>query len=321
MQNNKFDEQILLKVKDFAKNLGFDLFGITLPQLKKEDYEYLKEFINKKKYANMHWFENYKEIRLHPSKILENCKSVIILGYFYKDQQYEDIIKKSKIKISRYAIGKDYHKILKKKLKKIEEYLKQICKNIQTRITVDSAPVPEKLLAKNAGIGWQGKNTNIIHPEFGSYFFISCIFTDYEIPSNWKQENITDHCKGCMLCIKHCPTGALEPYRLNVEKCISYWTIESKMPVPEEIIRISKGWVFGCDICQEVCPYNRRKIALYKQTNEPDFYLRLEIKKILNQLPEEKDWDNLKNSPLKRVSYYIFKENYKNTLNCEYSHV
>ena len=314
-----FDKDILLKIQGYSQELGFELFGITKPLLQKEDYDYLKSFIEEKKCANMHWFSNYPEIRLNPQKILPNSKSVIVLGFYYRDIQYEDIIKNQKIKISRYAIGKDYHNVLKKKLKQLEKFIKIYYKDIYIRSTIDSAPVPEKLLAKYAGLGWQGKNTNIINPEIGSYFFLSCIFTDYEIPSDWESKQITDHCKGCRLCIEHCPTKALEPYKLIVERCISYLTIESKIPIPEEYLEKSNGWVFGCDICQEVCPFNRRKNVSKKTTKEFSFLLREEIKNIIHQLPEKEEWENLKNSPLKRVKYEIFKENYKNILKYEYT--
>lgn len=313
-----FSIKEIQKIQSFAKEIGFDLFGYTEPYLKEEDYLYLEKFIEDKRYINMTWFSNYKEIRLNPQKILENCKSVFVFGHYYKDLQYEEVLKNSKLKISRYAIGKDYHKVLKKKLKLIENYLKQNFEEIHLRSTVDSAPVPEKLLAKYAGLGWQGKNTNIINLEYGSYFFLSCIFTDYEIPQEEKKSIITDHCKGCTLCIKNCPTGALEPYKLNIEKCLSYLNIESKEPIPDKYLPYTKGWIFGCDICQEVCPFNRRKISYYKQTKETSFYLREEIKQILKELPEEKQWDQLFNSPLKRVKYSIFKENYKKIKNYEY---
>ncbi len=312
--NHILNINIIREVEKLSRSLGFDLFGITKPVLDKNDYEYLKKFIDEKQYANMQWFSNYKEIRLYPDRILENASSVFVFGHFYKDPDYEPIVNNAKVKISRYAIGKDYHKILKKKLKSIEIFLKEKYPEIKTRITVDSAPVPEKILAKYAGIGWIGKNTNIIHPHYGSYFFISCIFTDYKLPEEWIESRIADHCKGCSLCIQHCPTQALEPYKLNVEKCLSYWNIESKMVMIEDIVKKSKGWVFGCDICQEVCPYNRKKDVLKLKTGEENFKIRQEIKKIIQELPTKEEWENIKNSPLKRVSYEIFSTNYKNIL-------
>lgn len=299
------------KIVKFAKDYGFDLVGITMPKLNEKDYEYLRNFIENKKFANMNWFSDHKGIRLNPNLILENSKSVFVFAHYYRDQNYENYVHSSKIKISRYAIGKDYHKILKRKLKKIENFIKEIYKDISTRITVDSAPVPEKLLAKYSGIGWQGKNTNIINPKLGSYFFLGCIFTDYEYSHEIFIEQELDHCKGCSLCIKNCPTGALSPYRLDVEKCISYWTIESKTVIEDYYAKNSKGWLFGCDICQEVCPFNRRKTTKFLSTSDSDFFLRKEIKELLQDIPSQNLWENLKNSPLKRVKWEIFRENYE----------
>lgn len=299
------------KIINFAKACGFDLVGITKPKLNEKDFEHLKNFIENKKYGNMNWFSKHKEVRLNPNFILENSKSVFVFAHYYRDQNYENYVYSSKIKISRYAIGKDYHKILKKKLKKIENFIKEIYKDIATRITVDSAPVPEKLLAKYSGIGWQGKNTNIINPKLGSYFFLSCIFTNYDYSDEIIIIEEVDHCKGCSLCIKNCPTKALSPYRLDVEKCISYWTIESKKVIEEYYAKNSKGWVFGCDICQEVCPFNKRKITKFLSTSEAEFFLRKEIKELLQNTPYQNLWENLKNSPLKRVKWDIFLANYE----------
>ncbi|MFN3603324.1 MAG: tRNA epoxyqueuosine(34) reductase QueG [Leptonema sp. (in: bacteria)] len=301
----KNDYEIL---KNYALDLGFSLIGITKPIIKKEDYLYLKDFIENKKYANMHWFSNYKEIRLHPYSILKQCKSVLVLAYYYKDKNYDFTLKNYKIKISRYAVGKDYHKVLKKKLKKIEMFLKKLYLNIQTRTTVDSAPVPEKLLAKYSGIGWQGKNTNIINKKLGSYFFLSCIFTNLEISEDIEIQEEKDHCKGCTLCIRSCPTGALKPYQLEVEKCISYLTIESKEIIKDSYAPLLQGWIFGCDICQEVCPFNTKAKNL--TTSDPNFFLREEIKEILQKKPDLEFWNHLLNSPLKRVKWEIFKANY-----------
>ncbi len=312
---NKIDLDFLREIQKKAEELGFELFGATKPNLNKEDYENLKSFIEKKQYANMEWFSNYIEIRLQPSKILEDTKTVFVFGHVYKNKDNDDLIKNNKIKISRYATGKDYHKILKKKLKKIDTFIKNKIPDIQTRITVDSAPVPEKILAKYAGLGWQGKNTNIIHPLYGSYFFIACIFLNYEITEDWSPTIITDGCKNCQLCIISCPTNALEPYKLNVERCLSYRNIESKEVMPIEYIKNSKGWVFGCDICQEVCPYNNKKFIKQYETKESEFKPREEIKQILNRMPNKDQWEQLKNSPLKRVSYEIFINNYKNIIN------
>lgn len=292
-----------------AKELGFSLWGITKPYLKQEDFNFLKNFINQKNYANMHWFAKNQEIRLYPNLILKDSKSVLVFGFYYRDKTYESILASSHIKISRYAIGKDYHKILKKKLKKIEFFLKKIYPEIQTRITVDSAPVPEKLLAKYAGIGWQGKNTNIIHPKYGSYLFISCIFTNFEISSDIEIEEVKDYCKHCRLCIISCPTNALQPYQLDVKKCISYINIESKETIDKNLAKNFKGWVFGCDICQEVCPFNKK--AKDFTTNEVNFFLREDIKEILQKIPTKEEWNFLTNSPLKRVQWEIFKNNYE----------
>ncbi|MCS7204195.1 MAG: tRNA epoxyqueuosine(34) reductase QueG [Leptospiraceae bacterium] len=300
-------------LREYAKELGFDLFGITRPNLNELEYQNLKSFIENKHYLNMTWFEKTKQIRLNPQEILPHSQSVIVLGHIYKNKTYNQI-QNQKVKISRYAIGKDYHKVLKKKLKKLESKIKELFDDIQTRITIDSAPVPEKLLAIHAGIGWQGKNTNIIHPNYGSFFFISCIFLDKDLTIYEESKEIPDFCLNCKLCILSCPTQALEPYKLDVSKCISYWNIESREVIPDHIAKKSRGWIFGCDICQEVCPHNRKKSVETKETNEKDFFLREEVKKIITSIPTKEEWENLKNSPLKRVPYEIFVANYKKIL-------
>lgn len=223
---------------------------------------YLQKLITEKQYGKMEWFakKTAVEIReefLHLGFLPE---SAIVMGMVYRSTRGEEVVQKQTKKVSRYALGEDYHRILRKKGKKIIKGLSTLFPEAKFRQSVDSLPIAEKVLAREAGIGWQGKNTNIIHPKLGSYFFISVILTDlacWEISAPIVNQ-MTDHCGSCRRCLDACPTQALDPYKLHIEKCISYQTIEDRSMDKLWTGQTSqkKGWIYGCDICQEVCPWN-----------------------------------------------------------------
>ncbi len=295
-----------------ARALGYDLVGFTSLTLSDEDRRNLARFLEQGYHGEMHWFSRYKELRQQPDKIMPGAKGAVVLGVYYRDQQAESLLRRSSIRIARYALGRDYHRILRKRGAKLLKSLQADLPGLQGRVVTDSAPVPEKILGRMAGIGWQGKNSNLIHPQLGSYFFLSLLFLNIALRS---QGHISDHCGSCNLCIAACPTGALKPYRIDARRCISYLTIEHKSKVPSEYEGRFAGWAFGCDICQEVCPYNRNRQARHRDTKEEAFRLRAALRKFLSKRPPfhlngQEHWQNLSyGSPLRRISYEKWKEN------------
>jgi epoxyqueuosine reductase len=242
--------------------------------------------------------ERYFDLRIDPSKLMPGTKSIIVLGLNYFQEQ----LKKSEDhpNISVYAYGKDYHKVIRRKTKDIITWMKSQYGDISVRSFVDSGPVMERVWAEQAGISWSGKNTLSINPKTGSYFFISCIFTDLNFEYN---DPIKDYCGTCRKCIDACPTEAFhsDGYILDASKCISYLTIELKNKIPVSFSGKMNDWIFGCDICQQVCPWNR----FSKKTKETDFQEQNTITDLTY-----KDWLHLtedsfnqlfKESPVKRT--------------------
>ena len=255
-------QNIKLLISDKAKELGFIKTGFAKYELLEEESKKLNNWLDSGYDADMTWikkgFDKRKDIRL----IMDDAKSVISLAFNYYTPFEHD---NTKPKISRYAWGKDYHKVLKTKLK-------EICSLIETsgfksKAYVDDGPIMDKVWAQKAGIGWMGKHTNIINSEYGSWIFLCEIITDIEF-SNY-DEPIEDLCGSCSLCVSACPTGAItEEYVVDANKCISYQTIENRGDIPPEINL--DGWIFGCDVCQDICPYNSPKYN--HVTNDESFY-------------------------------------------------
>ncbi|MEL6191170.1 MAG: tRNA epoxyqueuosine(34) reductase QueG [Bacteroidota bacterium] len=242
----------LIKEKGFS--LGFDMVGISKAEKLEEEAIDLEKWLNKGLHGRMSYMENYFDKRVDPSLLVPGAKSVIsvIHNYF---PQYDHQQPKSAPKISTYAWGKDYHTILKKKLYQLFQYIHEVCEaEVPGRVFVDSAPVMDKAWAKRSGLGWVGKHTNLISPQRGSWFFIGEIILDLDLAYDGP---IKDYCGTCTRCLDACPTDALQPYQIDASKCISYLTIELKEDMPEEYADKLQGWAYGCDICQEVCPWNR----------------------------------------------------------------
>ena len=265
---------------------------------------------------------------MSPKKIyIENknfYKGAIVLSTYYRDISSEKVLLNSKVRIARFAHGKmDYHKVLRKKAKILLTEIKKKNPEFEGRVCVDSVPIPEKILARKAGLGWIGKNTNLINPELGSYFFLSVILTNQIF--NDTTTPILDHCKNCNLCIKACPTGALSntrPFGIDAFKCISYLNIEHNRKDEDNIIKTETlendnsnkknleinsyhNWAFGCDICQEVCPYNRSKKNRGNSTIIEEFKIENRIIDLMKELelPENINWEEWsKNLSLSRVS-------------------
>ena len=250
--------------------------------------------------------ENHFEKRIDPTKLVPGAKSVIVLmhNYFPKNKQADPTAPK----LARYAFGEDYHFVLKRKLKDLLQFIQNNIGEVEGRCFVDSAPVLERDWAKHAGIGWTGKNTLLINPKAGSYFFLAELILDLELePDN----PMKDYCGTCTRCIDACPTGAISPegYLLDGSKCISYLTIELKNSIPESFRDSMENWMFGCDICQEVCPWNR----FSKPHDEPAFEPHPDLLKM-----KKKEWEEItqevfqklfKKSAVKRTKYHGLKRN------------
>jgi epoxyqueuosine reductase len=239
-------------VKSKAQALGFEHCGISRAGFLEDEARKLEQWLQQGKHGTMSWMENWFDKRVDPTQLMEGAKSVIsvLLNYAPAD----DSLSLGPFKISRYAYGQDYHEVLKKKLSLLVQELQQHYGDFNARIFVDSAPVMDKAWAKKSGLGWIGKNSNLITKSAGSYFFIAEIICDLELEYDGA---IKDYCGTCTRCIDACPTDAItEAYVVDGSKCISYLTIELKESIPEAYKGKMESWVFGCDICQEVCPWN-----------------------------------------------------------------
>ena len=292
-------------LKRKANNLGFLSCGISKAVFLEEEATKLENWLNDGKHGKMKYMENHFDMRLDPRKLVPDAKSVISLSYNY----YNDNLQKDKDapKISKYAYGNDYHKVIKEKLKILFKELQNKFGDINGRVFIDSAPIMEKAWAAKSGLGWIGKNTNLISQKVGSFYFLAEIIVDLEFEYDTP---VTDHCGSCTACIDSCPTGALvKPYEIDASKCISYLTIELKDQIPSEFNGKMDNWAFGCDVCQDVCPWNR----FSRKHNEPLFNPNQEMMKM-----GKKEWEELteetfevifKNSAVKRAKYKGLKRN------------
>ncbi|MDG2449317.1 MAG: tRNA epoxyqueuosine(34) reductase QueG [Saprospiraceae bacterium] len=251
-------------VKKIAVELGFTSIGISKAEYMTEESKRLEQWLNSDHHGKMSYMENHFDKRVDPTLLVEGAKTVISLSYnYYTDSKQTD---PTAPKISKYAYGKDYHKVIKRKLKELVFRLQEEIGEFNGRCFVDSAPVMERDWAKRSGLGWIGKHTLLLSKKKGSFFFLAEIISDLEL--EYDQE-VKDHCGSCTACIDACPTDAIsqEGYILNANKCISYLTIELKENLPKEFQSKMDDWMFGCDICQDVCPWNR----FAHQHNEEQF--------------------------------------------------
>ncbi|MES2837391.1 MAG: tRNA epoxyqueuosine(34) reductase QueG [Bacteroidota bacterium] len=291
-------------IKQEAKRLGFDFCGISKAEFLEEEAPRLEKWLNNNHNGEMNYMANYFDKRLDPRLLVDGAKSVIslLLNYYPNQIQNSD-----SQKISKYAYGTDYHTVIKNKLFELHNFISEQIGEISGRAFVDSAPVMDKAWAKKSGLGWQGKNSNIISKNNGSYFFIAELIIDLELDYD---SPIKDYCGTCTKCIDACPTDAIiEPYVVDGSKCISYFTIELKENIPTEMKGKFNDWAFGCDICQDICPWNR----FSKPTAEPLFSINPLIKnnnyKDWEEMTEEVFKKAFKNSPLSRTKFKGFKRN------------
>ena len=290
-------------IKSLCREEGFIKARVSRTVLLEREGIELKQWLEEGRNADMKWMENFYEKRIDSGIIMQEVKSVVSLAYLY-DTPFEH--KENLPKISRYAWGnKDYHKIIKKKLKRICEKIENISPDIKTKYYVDDGPIMEKAWAVRSGIGWLGKHTNIIEPDYGSFFFLAEIFLNLELNEG---EPIEDMCGGCRICIEACPTGAIyEEYKVDANLCISYHTIENKGNIPDYIDL--SGWVFGCDVCQDVCPYNKKKFFTEDKNFYPKKILFNSTREELLSLSEAEFNQEFIGTPIKRTKYSGWKRN------------
>ena len=292
-------KELTLNIKQLSHNLDFDLVGIAPSnfnnQLAKDNFQ---KWIDNGYSASMQWLKNRSDERKNIQKYFPEVKTVISFGYnYFTENEHND-----SFKISNYARGKDYHIVIKEKLFEILSYIKSCNESIKYRVCVDTSPVMEKDWAQIAGLGWIGKHTNLINNKIGSWFFISEILLDIEL--DYDNPFSEDLCGTCTKCLDACPTDALYPYLLDSNKCISYLTIEHRGDIDNSLKNKLDDWIYGCDICQDVCPWN---IKFSKVSNEKSFYTKEEIKNNTRD-----DWKKLskkefgkifRDSAIKRTKY------------------
>jgi epoxyqueuosine reductase len=289
-------------IKQKCFEAGFIKSGISKAETLEKEGLYLKQWLDERRNADMKWMKDNFDKRVNPGLIMQDVKSMISLAYLY-DTPVAHSEDKNIPKISRYAWGeRDYHKVIKKKLKLLCSEIEKLSEGIKTRYYVDDGPVMDKAWAVRSGIGWMGKHTNVINPEAGSFFFIATILINIELEYD---KPVEDLCKNCVLCVNSCPTGAIyEEYKLDANLCISYQTIENRNEIPDDIKL--NGWIFGCDICQDVCPFNdinNKKIY----TNEINFFPKKEIAdKTYDELLSYSEAEfnrTFEGTPLRRTKY------------------
>ncbi len=312
-----FDEQaqerLALALKAEARRIGFDACGIARAERLNDEAQRLEQWLNAGRHASMGWMENHFEKRVDPRKLVPGAQSVVSVIHSYF-QQNEATRSPETASISRYAWGDDYHEVLKEKLAELFSWLDERAGGISGRVFVDSAPVLDKAWAQRAGLGWMGKHTNLISREIGSYFFIAEMIVD--VPLAADDPFTADYCGSCTRCIDACPTDAIDrPYSVDSNRCISYWTIEHRGDdFPESLAKDFGSWIFGCDICQDVCPWNKFK----KPTTDARFLPRDGIGDI-----DVREWAELnldafrkrfRNSPVKRAKFEGFQRNVRNAI-------
>jgi epoxyqueuosine reductase len=293
-------------VKQLALQNGFDYCGIAKAQPLDEDARRLEKWLQQGMHGSMKYMENYFDLRVDPTKLVPGAKSVITLLKNYYPSQLS-----AESRISKYAYGKDYHEVIKACLRKMIHELQEVTGQFGGRGFVDSAPVLERSWAQRSGLGWIGKNGNLINKQSGSFFFIATLIIDVEL--NYDDPFAKDFCGNCKRCIEACPTDAILPDKtINGSKCISYFTIELKDEIiPEEMKGKFGDWVFGCDICQDVCPWNRFSKPHQEEAFQPLPEILNFTTKEWEELSEEAFRKIFKHSPLSRAKYKGLQRNLK----------
>ena len=302
------DRDVLAReLKDYAKRLGFDACGISRAERLDDEARRLEEWLSQGRHASMAWMENHFEKRVDPRRLVDGAESVVsVLHNYY--QPHEPAVEPHHGNISRYAWGDDYHVVMKEKLFALYEWLDDRVAGMNGRAFVDSAPVLDKAWARRSGLGWIGKHTNLINPSLGSYFFIGELIVDVPLACDGP---MPDYCGTCTRCIDACPTDAIyQPYAVDANRCISYWTIEHRGDdVPTEIASDFGSWIFGCDICQDVCPWNKFKRPSQESRYAPrPGVAGTELREWL-ELDLQAFRERFRNSPIKRSKFDGFVRN------------
>jgi epoxyqueuosine reductase len=259
--------ELTAALKAESHRLGFDLAGVA-PAVTTPDFERLQMWLSDGRAGEMHWFAERLNAYRHPNQLLEDAKSVLMLGTNYRTVEPVEP-GPGQARVARCAWGADYHDIIRDRLENLADFHRRLAPTARVRTAVDTAPLMEKAFGRLAGLGWIGKNTTLIHPQFGSWSFLAALLTTEELL--YDEPAMEDRCGDCRACLDACPTGALTaPYRLDARRCLSYWMIESRGPMPEPIRAACGNRLFGCDACQEACPWNRKTPA----TSEPGFQPR-----------------------------------------------
>jgi epoxyqueuosine reductase len=286
------------RIKAEALRLGFMSCGVSKAGFLEEEAPRLERWLNQNRHGQMQYMENHFDKRLNPQLLVEGAQSVIslLLNYYPEQSQVQDTFK-----ISKYAYGQDYHTVIKEKLQQLLEFIQENIGEVHGRAFVDSAPVLDKAWAAKSGLGWMGKNANLITKSVGSFYFIAELIVDlpleYDAPT-------TDHCGSCTACLDACPTQAIiAPYVVDGSKCISYYTIELKENIPQEAQGKMDDWIFGCDVCQDVCPWNRFSKPHHEKAFEPHPDLLQFSKKEWQEITLETFQKVFKNSAVKRTKY------------------
>lgn len=291
-------EQYTAFIKEEAKRLGFMSCGISRAGFLEEEAPRLEKWLNENRHGQMQYMENYFDKRLDPTLLVDGAKSVIslLLNYYPEEKQISDTYK-----ISKYAYGQDYHTVIKDKLKELLQSINDNIGEVGGRAFVDSAPVLDKAWAAKSGLGWIGKNSNLLSKQVGSFFFIAELIVDIELDYD---HATTDHCGSCTACLDACPTEAIiAPYVVDGSKCISYFTIELKENIPHEMKGSFNDWAFGCDVCQDVCPWNRFSKPHREPLFSPHPDLLTLTKKDWEEITEDTFREVFKNSAVKRTKY------------------
>ena len=299
---------ITQQIKQKAFELGFSFVGISKATFLEQEARRLEDWLKDKRHGKMSYMENYFDKRTDPRLLVDDAKSVItVLQNYYTQQKQTD---STAPKISMYALGKDYHFIIKEKLRKLHQFINEHIGEVNARGFVDSAPVLDKAWAEKSGLGWIGKHSNLINKQQGSYFFIGELIVDLELETDGP---IKDYCGTCTKCIDACPTEAIiQPYVVDGSKCISYLTIELKDQIlPAEFKGKMDNWMFGCDICQQVCPWNKFSIQHEEPWFNPNERLLNFTKKEWDELSKDTFNEVFKKSPVKRAKFEGVNRNLK----------
>ena len=294
-------------LKSTAKRLGFDFCGITKAEFLESEAPRLEDWLNRNYQGKMAYLANHFDKRLDPTKLVDGAKTVVSLIYnYYPEKQLPH--QPDDIKLAKYAYGADYHDVIRAKLTEFLEVLREEIGEINGRSFVDSAPVMERQWAQRAGLGWIGKNSLLLNREIGSFFFLAELIIDLEVTPD--SPIAKDYCGTCTACIDACPTDAIvHPEVIDASKCISYLTIELKEAIPNEFAGKMENWVFGCDICQDVCPWNRFSRAHQEPAFQPDAELSQFTNREWTELTEETFSRVFAKSAVKRTKYAGIKRN------------